>query len=373
MFGKKSLLALALIVLVSSLLLVGCENKAEEDLPPLSFSERGGYTVTKDLSGKELALVPKGSEIPEEVLAAFPATSIIRTPVTRVVVASGTFDPGIIFMLGKGETIIGSTDLPEEWALPEMRGLYDSGRIKFVGFFDAMDFEGILELKPDLIIASSITNVDDLNYLGLPVVVTYNDAQNDIESYYDLIVFIGTLYGEGERARGRVADIRAALDQIGERVKGEKRPKFTWGTYWDKRVLVLSSDYWLTQLMTLCGGEYAFSDVNYDSISFSQEEFITRSRDADVYFASYGHDAGPKTLDELVTRYPDLMELKAFAQKGVVAMAEPILWQDSGYPDRVALEVAGLFHSGLYPESVRKYIRIFAAGPAEAEGQDPAL
>ena len=110
------------------------------------------------------------------------------------------------------------------------------------------------------------------------------------------------------------------------------------------------------------GASYVFGDINVDSIGFSEEEFITRSRDADVYFASYGHDRGPQTFDELAARYPSLLELKAFQGRGVVAMLEPILWQDSGRLDEIALDLAAFFHSDLFPERSFKYLRILSGG-----------
>jgi iron complex transport system substrate-binding protein len=357
---NKLNVATLIFALVSVATFLGCQNQREDDLAILSFIEKDGYTVTKDLYEREFALVPKGQDIPQEVLDRFPISSIIRTPVEKLVVASGTYDPGIIFMLGKGDSIIGSSDPIGSWDTTDMINLYKSGRVTFVGLYNALDFETIVELKPDLILASGITSVDDFSYLGFPAIGTYNDSKSDIESYYKLLIFMGVLYGVPDVARERVKEIRETFQEIEEKVKNLPTPSFTWGTYWDKRIFTLSGHYWLTQTMVRCGASYVFRDVQVDTFGFSEEEFITRSRDADIYFASYGHDRGPNTMEELMKKYPNLLELKAFRNDGVVAMLEPVLWQDSGRLDDIALDLTAFFHSDLYPDRKLKYIRILS-------------
>jgi ABC-type Fe3+-hydroxamate transport system substrate-binding protein len=351
-------LNVAILLFALAFIASGCNRNREANLPVLSFIEKDGYIITKDLYEREFALVPKGQDIPEEVLDRFPISSIIRTPVEKLVVASGTYDPGIIFMLGKGDSIIGASDPIEAWDTPDMINLYKSGKVTFVGLYNAIDFEAIVALDPDLILASGITSVDDYSYLGFPAIGTYNDSKSDVESYYKLLVFMGVLYGVPEVARERVLEIRKVFKEIEEKVEDLPTPSFTWGTYWDKRIFTLSGQYWLTQTMVRCGSDYVFKDVLVDSFGFSEEEFITRSRDADIYFASYGHERGPRNLDELVKKYPNLRELKAFRKEGVVAMLEPVLWQDSGRLDDIALDLAAFFHSDLYPDRELKYVRI---------------
>jgi ABC-type Fe3+-hydroxamate transport system substrate-binding protein len=321
-----------------------------EDVEPLTYVQKDGYVITADLFGNKFALVPKDQNIPREVSRNFQKTSIIRTPVEKLVVTSGTYDPGIIFALGKGETIIGSSDLVDEYVLPEMRDLYLSGHVKFVGLYNALDYETIISLKPDVILTSNIQAVEDLNYIGFPVVGTYFEANSSIRSYLELLIFFGVLYDVRDVAETRVARIEQALDDIRAKVGPETKPTFTWGTYWGKQVFVLSSGYWLAELMTLCGGEYVFKGVVTGSTAFSLEEFVTRSRNADIYFANYGHTLYPQTVYDLLLKYPDLAETRPFSKEGIVAVTEKIVWQDSGHLDNLALDLAAFFHPSVYPQ-----------------------
>ncbi|MDR2339459.1 MAG: ABC transporter substrate-binding protein [Deltaproteobacteria bacterium] len=372
----RCLAVLTLLALPAIFLPAGCESGGDKPVPsgttdfPLGPDEsglnifdvqpKGGYSLARDPFGRLFALVPKGKEIPEGVTASFPPTSIIRVPVERVVVASGTYDPGLIIALGKGDTIIGSSDPEAEWDLPEMIKRYREGKVRFVGYFNALDYENIVRMSPELVLASSPGMVADLNYLGLAAIGTYNNFENDIDSYLRLLAFMGALFGAEEEAALRVSDIKTALSDIRAKVRDLEQPKFTWGTYWDKRVFVLSSHYWLTELMTLCGGDYVFGDSGVGNVSFSLEEFLVRSGEADIYFASYGHDPGPETLEDLIKKSPDLSGLRAFAERGMVVMTEPILWQESGQMDKLAYEMAALFHPEVYPQRNLEFIRILS-------------
>jgi hypothetical protein len=116
-------LAFLALIATGPLLLSSCENtfkdtKGEKrEIAPLEVVERNGYSVSKDHYNREFAMVPKGSPIPDEVLKKYGPESIVRTPPEKIIVASGTYDPGVIFALGKGDTIIGTTEPYETWAL----------------------------------------------------------------------------------------------------------------------------------------------------------------------------------------------------------------------------------------------------------------
>lgn len=335
------------------------ETKEETGvIEPLSVVERDGYSVSKDLFYREFAMVPKGSPIPEEVLQKYTKDAIVRTPPDKVIVASGSYDPGIIFSLGKGDSIAGSTEPEDSWELPEMREIYEKGQVKFVGYYNAMDFESFITINPDLVLTSSITAVGDVAYLGFPIIGTYSNYRSDLNNQIEFFLFMGKLFGAEDKAEAKVAKIRKTLKEIEERAKNLPKPKLTWGVYFNKRVFTLSGDFWLTEIMDICGADYVFGDIHVDARDFSLEEFITRSKDADIFFANPLQETVAKSQEAMVKTHPDLGELKAFSEKGVVALTEPILWQDSGNLDEIALDMAALIHPELYPDRKFKYIRI---------------
>jgi iron complex transport system substrate-binding protein len=328
------------------------------ELEPLSVVEMDGYSVSKDLFNREFAMVPKGKPIPEEVLKKYKPDVIVRTPVDKVIVASGTYDPGIIFALGKGDSIIGSTEPEEAWELPEMREIYEKGQVKFIGYYNAMDFESIITLKPELVLTSSMTSVGNVAYLGFPILGTYSNYRNDLQNQIEFLLFMGKLYDAEDIAKAKVDKIQKTLKEIEDRAKYHYKPKLTWGVYFNKRVFTLSSNFWLSEIMKICGADYVFADIDFDARDFSLEEFITRSRDADIFFANPLQESVSKTQEAMVKYHPDLGELKAFSEDGVVAVTEALLWQDSGNLDEIALDMAALIHPELYPNRKLKYIKI---------------
>jgi iron complex transport system substrate-binding protein len=351
-------------IALGAVLLSACEKVGDyakektRDLEPLSAVEMDGYSVSKDLFNREFAMVPKGKPIPEEVLKRFKPDSIVRTPADKVIVASGTYDPGIIFALGKGDSIIGSTEPEEEWELPEMREIYEKGQVKFIGYYNAMDFESIITLKPELVLTSSISAVGNVSYLGFPILGTYSNYRSDLQNQLDFFLFMGRLYDAEDIAKAKVEKIQKTLKEIEDKAKYLPKPKLTWGVYYNKRVFTLSGNFWLAEIMKICGADYVFADINFDARDFSLEEFISRSRDADIFFANPLQESVAKSQEAMVKSHPDLGELKAFSEHGVVALTEAILWQDSGNLDEIALDMAALIHPELYPDRKLKYIRI---------------
>jgi iron complex transport system substrate-binding protein len=169
---------------------------------------------------------------------------------------------------------------------------------------------------------------------------------------------MGSLYDAKDIAEAKVQKIRDTLKEIENKANNLPKPKLTWGVYFNKRVFTLSGDYWLTQVLKICGADYVFADIHVDSRDFSLEEFITRSRNADIFFANPLQETVAKIQEDMVRAHPDLGELKAFKKNGIVAVTEPILWQDSGRMEQIALDLAALIHPELYKDRKMKYIKI---------------
>ncbi|MDR2461203.1 MAG: ABC transporter substrate-binding protein [Deltaproteobacteria bacterium] len=331
-------------------------------LSPLALVEKDGYWLTKDLMDREIALVPKNQPIPDEVTEKFKPTAIVRTPVEKVIVASGTYDPGLIFGLGAGDCIIGTTDPKESWYLPGMQELFKEGKVKFIGLYNAIDLESIVTLKPDLILVSSMTSYSHLEYLGFPLVATYSDYRSDIENQLELMDFIASFFDKRDLVAEKLSKIRQTFVEIEEKAKYHPKPKLTWGVYYGKRVFTLSKNFWLTEILNLAGADYVFNDIEFDNRDFSLEEFITRSRDADIFFANPLTEAAAIAKEDMTKWHEDLLELKPFTGKGTVALTEPILWQDPWNLDEIALDMAALIHPELYPGRTLKYVRILKEG-----------
>ncbi|MDR2461252.1 MAG: ABC transporter substrate-binding protein [Deltaproteobacteria bacterium] len=349
-----------IVAILLAFLLSACENKTQDisSLKPLSVVEMDGYTLAIDLFNRKIAIVPRGEPLPQEVLDNFKPTAIVRTPVEKIIVASGTYDPSIIIGLGKGDAIIGVTDSRDEFHSPEMLKLFDEGKVKYIGEYNSIDLESLVEMKPDVILISSTSTLELVEFLGFPVVADYSNEVNDIENQLELISFLGMLLGEKEKGDKRVQELKASLKAIGERVEGLHRPKLTWGVYFDKRVFVLGGDYWVADLLEIVGADYVFPEIDMNGAGFSLEEFYIRSKDADIFFITQPSNDHAVDMSLMLKWYDGLKDMKAFGDQGTVAMTYSWLWENAWYVDEIAMDLGAVVHPELYPDRKLTYVEI---------------
>ena len=342
-------------VVLLALFLTSC-SRGEEALNaelPVSYSmiDHGTWVEAIDCSYRSLALVPKGSEAPE----GFPETRIIRVPIERVVVASGHYDAGIMMAMGLENEIVATDQPSDTWLLPEIKSRIDSGDITFVGLWNAMDFETIRSVKPDLVLVSNSEVGQELESFGFPVAVTYNGLDNNLENRLRLFGFLGTLLGREERGAELEKEIRGALSKCQAAAENRPRPKLSWSVFFQNRVYPLDGDFWLAEIMEICGGNYLMGYIRSGMMEVNIEEFLNKNAESEIFFASVLAEARVETKADYLHHHPELSRIKAFGPGGVVVRPELIIFQDTGRLKNIIEEVAYIIHPESNPETPRYY------------------
>ncbi|MDR2352153.1 MAG: ABC transporter substrate-binding protein [Deltaproteobacteria bacterium] len=353
---KKFFILLAILGIFG---LSGCreEENVLTSRDIFQITQKNGWTQVNDQFGRNLALVPRGQDLPPE-LKDFPKTRIIRTPVEKVVITSGTYDPSIIIHLGAGNSIVGTSDKLEDILIPEYRELYEKNGIVHVGNWDSLDFEHIIALKPDVVLASSYQTTGKLEELGVTVLVTYTGENNGLDSRMNLFILIGKLYQKDEEAKAMVDRIQNAFSDIRERIKGMPRPTVMCGLYFNNRILGMSGRYWFSELLDIAGGDYILKSFASDGTELSLEEFIAKGKTVDIYFAQLLYETNIFTKADLVKAHEDLGLFKAFSKGGTVAIPNRRIFQDPANMDKVTYEMAEIFHPTIFPEKPTTYFTV---------------
>jgi iron complex transport system substrate-binding protein len=152
-----------------------------------------------------------------------------------------------VFGLGDGDRLAGVTDYcdypPEATRKPRVGGIATP------------NFEAILALRPDLVIATSESNyadhVERLTSLGLPVYVV---RPVDWETVFESIERIGDVLGRGAVARAQVAAMRRDADAIGLAVAGAPRPRVLY-VVWPNPLIAPGRGTLINDLIQRAGGE----------------------------------------------------------------------------------------------------------------------
>ena len=151
---------LTLVLLFMSAVVSG---SAEEKIPTLSYAE--GFRVEAFADGCRLVtvlppwegdnniyryfLVPRGQEVPKS----HPKAQVVTVPVERFVTLSSSQLP-YLDAAGKMDLLVGLGGT-EHISTVSARRLVEAGKIRDVGFFTNVRMETLMDLSPDIVMASA--------------------------------------------------------------------------------------------------------------------------------------------------------------------------------------------------------------------------
>jgi len=202
---------------------------------------------------KENPGVDRGSALPQalfplEVRDSYNRRVRLSTPPRRVVSCAPNMTE-IVFYLGEGKRIVGRTD----WCnWPE-----EAQRIPSVGGLQDPNIERIVQLKPDLVLASSHfqkETVELLESVGIPVYVGL--AGREYEEVYHLIRSVGLLLGIPEMADEKVKDMQDQMERIRKKTEAiPNKPRVYYMiSFGDEGDYTAGSDTHIAQLIRWAGG-----------------------------------------------------------------------------------------------------------------------
>jgi iron complex transport system substrate-binding protein len=203
----------------------------------------------------------------------------------------------IVFALGAGDRIVADTSFcnyPEE-----------ATRKPRVGDTQHPDLERIVALKPDLVLLSTSSQLEEtaarLERVGVPVFVT---VERDLEGVLDLVERLGDVLGESERGRALAAGLRGRAEAVRRRVAGRPEPKvfFMVG---DRPLFTAGRGAFVTDLIVRAGGRSISADETADWPTYSAEAVVARAPDVIVVpGASHGVSAGGTEVPEGLRETP---------------------------------------------------------------------
>lgn len=220
-----------------------------------------------------------------------------------------------LFAAGAGNKIIGAvsySDYPEE-----------AKKIPRVGGYPSLDLEQIVSLKPDLVIAWTSGNnskqVEKLTSLGLTVFMSEPRYPEDIAK---TIQRFGVLAGTSDIASKSSKDFIHHYQSLKKRYSNKEKVKVFY-QIWNKPLMTISGEHLISDIITLCGGENVFADLEILTPRISLEYVL--SSKADVIVSGGMGKARPDWLDDWKA-WPSLPAVK----NKQLYFVEPALMQRVG-------------------------------------------
>ena len=179
----------------------------------------------------------------------------------------------VLFYIGAGEKIVGADEYSN---YPEA-----AKDILRVNNYAAANYELILSLQPDLVIAWQSGNgdkiINPLRKLGIPVFVVETQKIDEIPSLFRRLGELSGHKGQAEQLAAafttRLKDLRVA--------QANKSVVRTFYQIWDEPLITLNGEHMVSDIIELCGGVNIFGDaiplvpyVNIESIVAADPQVI---------------------------------------------------------------------------------------------------
>jgi iron complex transport system substrate-binding protein len=174
-----------------------------------------------------------------------------------------------------------------------------------IGSIMAPDIEKIVSLKPNLVIAMSLTDIREirkLKNLGLHV-VTFRIPRN-CSQLCDVFLERGKIVGKPKEAALLVNESKKRVSSIGSRVKSLPRQK-TLVQIGSRPLFAATKDFFLNDYVEFAGGTNIFRDAGSGAISM--EEAVKRDPDV-ILIATMGMSG--ESERELWKRFPTMKAVK---------------------------------------------------------------
>jgi iron complex transport system substrate-binding protein len=194
----------------------------------------------------------------------------------------------LLFAAGAGDRIVGvddSSDYPAAVA-----------GITRVGEPAALDVEGLLKLKPTLIVlwdsGTPASRKAELERLKLRLYVTDQHHLDDIGA---TLIEFGRLAGTLPVAADAARRYRIELAQLRSRYAARPRLRVFYQV-WDRPLYTLSGAHVVSEVLSLCGGDNVFADLSTLAPAIDKEAVLARDPDV-ILIAAPGAEGARQTLE----------------------------------------------------------------------------
>lgn len=269
--GRPKILLLMLVLTLLGTILTGCATPSGQQgnstTPaaakfPLTFADDMGRKVTLAAQPQKLiSLAPSNTEI--------------------------------LFALGLGEKVVGVDDYSDY--PPE------AAAVAKIGGFSKPNVEKIVDLKPDLVLASSMHEqaVKQLEQLGVPTAVV---DPKTVDEVLTSIKWIGRATGAEERAGQLVAQMEERIQRVRalvQEIPEEKKPLVYYEVYSDP-LMSAGPKTLIGQLIELAGGRNIARTAETDYPKFSAEAIIKANPEI-IIFPRF-HGTASLTVEQVKAR-----------------------------------------------------------------------
>lgn len=351
LFLNKKYIFLAFMLL--AVLLVGCKEYEDENgykvIKGFSIKEstdydeienkyaqgfsikhyQGGFSLVEVDDDRSYLIIPEDNKVPED----YEDYIILKRDSDNIYLAA-TSAMSLFDAIDEISHIGFSSLKKEDWYVDAAIEKMDAGDIIFAGKYSAPDFELLLKNECSIAIESTMILhtpeiMEKIEELGIPVFIDRSSYEEDPLARLEWIKIYGEICDNTEAAEAFFNKQCDIIDNLNFTNRGKKTVAFFYMNQNGGVVTKKSSDY-VPAMIEMAGGKYIFdsllgdTDSKSSTVNMTMEEFYSAAKDADYIIYNGTIVDSPKSLDELLNRYPLLSDFKAVAENQVYCMNKSV-------------------------------------------------
>jgi len=244
----------------------------------------------------------------------------------------------ILYALGLEDKLVGVTEYCD---YPE--AARDKPK---VGGYSTVDIERVVEIQPDLILATNIHKhevIPALERLGLTVLNLYPKTLDEV---LESITLIGEITGKGEEASLLVTEMSNRIEAIIDKTDNlpeAQRPRVFY-INWHDPFKTVGSDTRIHELIVRAGGVSIFPDITGYTVAISLEAVIEAN--PEVIIAGVGMASGGDLPLQLALTEPRLKSVDARINDRIYGIEVNL----SGRPGPRIVDALEQFAESIHPE-----------------------
>ncbi len=303
----------------------------------------GSYEINI-ADGQKFLLLPEGVPEPESI-----DIPVLHQPVENIYAAASSavdlFD-GINML---DEVKMTSTKL-SDWSLSAVQNAMESGNMKYVGKYNAPDYETVLSegcglaLESTMIYHSPETK-EQLESLGIPVMVERSSYETHPLGRLEWIKLYGLITGREKEAEEFFSEKMKLFGEVSANTdipENERQTVVFFYITTNGYANVRKSGDYISKMIELAGGRYIFTvdDLNTEenalsTMNMEMESFYKKAKDADCIIYNSTIDGELQNISQLTEKNELLADFKAVKNNNVWCTEKNTFQQTTGVSEMI--------------------------------------
>ena len=248
-----------------------------------------------------------------------PMSFSFNRPVKRIVCTS-TSQIGFVDLLDAQDALAGYST-PDFISSLKVRQLIDSGQVIDIGQDIAINIEKLLELKPDLVVAYSISGDigqwEQIERFGIPVIYDASHLEPTPLAQAEWIKLFGALLGVQSKGDSIFREIESNYTAfLNKTATITSKPTVLCGSMYNGTWFIPGGNSWVAKYINDAGGDYMWNDLpESGSVPLSFEVVFERSHNADIWIGAtiFNDMVSLKTADDRYASFKSVSEQRIFS------------------------------------------------------------